>query len=221
VESGAFLDDERLIWRRPGLGDVEICRANEVLLRGRHNLANTLAACCLAGAAGATPEAMRQAALTFRGVEHRLEIVRRAAGITWVNDSIATAPERVIADMRSFDEPLVLLLGGRDKHLPWDEVAAEIHEPKADGAPRVREVILFGEAAGLIADALTRCAVETARKPVPVTRCRDLDEAVALAGRTAQPGDVVLLSPGGTSYDAYPDFAARGRHFRSLVEALP
>ena len=216
VPAGAFLADDRLIWRRPGLPDVEICRAGEVRLRGRHNLANILAAACLAGAAGAPVEAMRAVATTFGGVEHRLEIVRQRGGVTWVNDSIATAPERTVADLRSFSETLVVLLGGRDKKLPWDECAAEIHARRPDGSPRVRAAVLFGEAAGLIGDALRRSAAAT-----PVIACRDLDEAVAAADRLAQAGDVVLLAPGGTSFDAYEDFAARGRHFRALVEALP
>jgi len=106
------------------------------------------------------------------------------------------------------------LAGGRDKHLPWDECAAAIHE-------HVRHVILFGEAAGLIQAALEKFAADHGREPVAMTRCNDLAQAVAAAARVAMPGDVVLLSPGGTSFDAYRDFAARGEHFRALVEALP
>jgi UDP-N-acetylmuramoylalanine--D-glutamate ligase len=217
VAAGAFLQArpfEALIWRRPGLGDVEICRPRDVRLRGRHNLANVLAACCIAGAAGATAAAMAQVATTFGGVEHRLEIVRQRDGVLWVNDSIATAPERTVAALRSFCEPIVLLAGGRDKHLPWDECAAVMHE-------QCRHVVLFGEAAGLIADALTRRQRETAASLVPATFCADLPAAVATAAAVARSGDVVLLAPGGTSFDAYEDFAARGRHFRALVEELP
>lgn len=221
VAAGAFMVGERLIWRRPGLPDIEICRANAVRLRGRHNLANILAACCLAGAAGATAAAMREVATSFGGVEHRLEIVRQRQGVLWVNDSIATAPERTIAAIRAFTEPLVLLLGGRDKHLPWDECAAEIHARRATGAPAVRHVILFGEAAGLIGDALARHPRKAGESTVVVTRCADLAAAVAVAAHVAITGDVILLAPGGTSFDAYEDFAARGRHFRVLVEALP
>ena len=214
MPAGAFLAGDRLIWRRPGVGDAEICRAGEVRLRGRHNLANILAASCLAGAAGADVAAMRRVATTFAGVEHRLEIVRERNGVTWVNDSIATAPERTIAALRSFTEPIVLLAGGRDKHLPWEECAAVIHQ-------QARCVILFGEAAGLINDALMKHAREAGVRLVQITRCDDLAQAVAAASDVAQPGDVVLLAPGGTSFDAYVDFAARGQHFRALVEALP
>jgi UDP-N-acetylmuramoylalanine--D-glutamate ligase len=207
-----------LVWRRPGLPDVEVCRARDVRLRGRHNLANVLAAICVAGAAGANAAAMAQTATSFGGVEHRLEIVRQRAGVLWVNDSIATAPERTVAALRSFSEPIILLAGGRDKNLPWDECAAVIHE-------RTRAVVLFGEAAGLIADALARYERQAAASrpvaPPQTISCADLPEAVAAAARLARPGEVALLSPGGTSFDAYEDFAARGRHFRALVEALP
>jgi UDP-N-acetylmuramoylalanine--D-glutamate ligase len=187
-----------------------ICSTGDVRLRGRHNLANILAAACLTSAGGAPVGAIASVATTFGGVEHRLEIVRERAGVTWVNDSIATAPERTIAAIRSFAEPLVLLLGGRDKHLPWDECAREIC------TGHVRHVVLFGEAAGLIADAMA----QQGRGPSQ-ERATDLPAAVQCAERAARPGDVVLLAPGGTSFDAYEDFAARGQHFRTLVEALP
>ncbi len=225
VEAGAFLagtgSAERLVWRRPGLDDVTVCRVGDVRLRGRHNLANILAACCLAGAAGATAAAMAAVATTFGGVAHRLEIVRQCAGVTWVNESIATAPERTVAALHSFSEPIVLLLGGRDKHLPWQMAAAEIHARDAAGRPRVRAVVLFGEAAGLIEAALADYVRSTGTPPVPVLTQADLPNAVTAAQRVARPGDVVLLAPGGTSFDAYADFAARGEHFRALVEALP
>jgi UDP-N-acetylmuramoylalanine--D-glutamate ligase len=213
VEAGGFLQGDRLILRRPGLGDTLICRAGEVRLRGPHNLANILAASSLAAAAGADVAALQAVATTFGGVEHRLEIVRERGGVLWVNDSIATAPERLAAALRSFTEPIILLAGGRDKNLPWAEAAALMCE-------RCRHVVLFGEAAGLIGEALV--AERGAAHPaVPSTRCVDLPAAVAAANRLARPGDVVLLAPGGTSFDAYADFAARGAHFRALVEALP
>jgi UDP-N-acetylmuramoylalanine--D-glutamate ligase len=221
VEAGAFLRGDALIWRRRGADDVAICRTNEVRLRGRHNLANILAACCVAGAAGADAAALRSVATTFGGVEHRLQVVRERNGVLWINDSIATAPERTAAALRSFNEPIVALLGGRDKHLPWAECAAEIHARRADGLPRVRHAILFGEAADLIAEALAQHARTSGAAPVPVTRCADLAEAVHAAADVAQAGDVVLLTPGGTSFDAHQDFAARGQHFVTLVEALP
>jgi UDP-N-acetylmuramoylalanine--D-glutamate ligase len=213
VKKGGCLIGDRLIYRSPGQPDAEICRAGDVRLRGRHNLANILAAACLAGAAGAEPKAMTAVATTFAGVAHRLEIVRERDGVLWVNDSIATTPERTIAALRSFKEPVVLLLGGRDKHLPWAECVALAYE-------RARHVLLFGEAADLIGDALAEHGRQTGMA-LPTTHCRDLAHAVAQVDRLAQAGDVVLLAPGGTSFDAYVDFAARGQHFRELVESLP
>lgn len=221
VPVGAFLQDEALILRSPGLPDARICRVSDVRLRGQHNLANILAASCLAVAAGAGPDAMTAVATSFAGVEHRLEVVRTRLGVLWVDDSIATAPERTVAALRAFSEPVVLLLGGRDKRLPWDECVAGIHRRLADGSPSVRHVLLFGEAARLIGEAITGFERTSRIDPIPITCCSDLPEAVATAGKVACSGDVVLMAPGGTSFDAYEDFAARGRHFRSLVEGLP
>ncbi len=214
VADGAFLSGDALIWRRPGLPDAIICRVSDLHLRGRHNVANVLAAACIAGIAGVNVDAMRAIATTFTGVEHRLEVVRQRNDVLWVNDSIATAPERTVAALHAFSEPLVLLLGGRDKNLPWDDCVAEVD------ARLVRQVILFGEAAPLIAAAFARQRGGADAPPVPIATCDRLEQAVDLAARVAQPGDVVLLAPGGTSFDAYPDFEARGRHFRALVEAL-
>jgi UDP-N-acetylmuramoylalanine--D-glutamate ligase len=221
VEAGAFLSGDRLIWRRPGMADLDICTTRDVRLRGRHNLANILGSCCLAGAAGAELSAMSRVATSFSGVEHRLEVVAERGGVLWVDDSIATAPERAIAALRSFEEPVVLLLGGRDKKLPWNELAAAVHERTQGSAVHVEHVVLFGEASELIARALASYERATGVPPIPTTFSQDLAGAVSEAARVARPGDVVLLAPGGTSFDEYEDFAARGRHFRDLVEALP
>jgi len=205
--SGAFVRGEWAIWRK-GTEELPILPVAEIRLRGWHNVLNVLAACALAGAAGATVAAMAEAVREFRGVEHRLEIVRTHRGVQWVNDSIATTPERALAALRAFDQPIVLLAGGRDKKLPWDELAQEIGR-------RVRWLFCFGEAGPMIAE------VVRARKVATQVRvCADLAEAVAAAAAAAHPGDVVLLAPGGTSFDAYRDFAARGEHFRQLVQAL-
>ena len=221
LPAGAFLREDALILRSPGLYDAHICRVGDVRLRGRHNIANILAASCLAAAAGAGPDAMAAVATSFAGVEHRLEIVRKRLGVLWVDDSIATAPERTVAALRAFSEPVVLLLGGREKRLPWDECIAEIHRARADGSPTVRHVVLFGEAARPIGEEMIGFERTSGADPIPMTHCLDLPEAVAAAGRAARSGDVVLMAPGGTSFDAYEDFAARGRHFRWLVEGLP
>jgi UDP-N-acetylmuramoylalanine--D-glutamate ligase len=181
-----------------------------IRLRGEHNLYNTLAACAIAYAAGLPSEAMQAGIEGFTGVPHRLEFVRSWGGADWYNDSIATAPERAIAAIRSFEEPLVLLLGGRDKDLPWDELASIVHQ-------RVDHVVLFGEAAGLIKRALNS---KVSERPYSVARCENLKQAVQFAAEVVEPGDVVLLSPGGTSYDAFRDFAERGERYRLWVNEL-
>jgi len=217
--AGAFLKGDELILRQPGLHEVVICRRENLRLRGMHNVANMLAAICLATLAKTPPEAIRQVATSFEGVEHRLEIVRRRRGILWVNDSIATSPERAVAAMASFSEPVVLLAGGRDKDLVWDEFAEQAHR-------RAKHVLVFGEASDLIKQVVELHeppAGEAALwngQPLSMVRCADLEEAVAEADRLAEPGDVVLLAPGGTSFDMYRDFAARGVHFRTLVNQL-
>jgi UDP-N-acetylmuramoylalanine--D-glutamate ligase len=215
VDEGAFLQGDRLILRLEG-HDRPICRAGELHLMGRHNVANTLAAIATAGAAGAPVEALRQVATTFDGVEHRLELVRVRGDVRWYNDSIATSPERTVAALRAIDAPIILLAGGRDKHLPWDEMAELAWE-------RVRHLILFGEAAGLIEGAMNRArgALPAAQQSAcHMHRAGTLERAVEQAARLARPRDVVLLSPGGTSFDAYRNFEERGKHFRRLVRAL-
>ena len=180
-----------------------------IRLRGRHNLDNCLAAAAIALAAGLPPEAVRAGIENFTGVPHRLELVRTWRGVAWYNDSIATAPERAMAAIRSFDEPLVLLAGGRDKKLPWDDFAALVRQ-------RVDHLIVFGEAADLIARAVGRGG----ERPYTLHRCEGLHEAVEQAAAVAEAGDVVLLSPGGTSFDEFRDFAERGEKFRAWVQAL-
>ena len=206
VGDGAWLD-RGVIVARSGRAEADIIRGDEIRLRGDHNAANVVMACAIASAAGIPAEAMAAAAREFRGVPHRLEIVGRAGGVLWVNDSIATSPERTMAGLRAFTEPVVLLLGGRDKNLPLDGL-------QALAAERCRAVICFGEAAGLFSEALKRTVSQ-------VTTVQSLDDAVAAAGGAAKPGDVVLLSPAGTSFDAYPSFERRGEAFRQLVRELP
>ena len=212
VADGAFMVGERLAVAGLASPDGEphiVCSAADIPLRGEHNLLNVLAACAIAGSQGVEPEALAEAIREFTAVPHRLETVRELNGVTYVNDSIATAPERVVAALNSYAEPLVLLLGGRDKNLSW-------HEMLALALMKSRQIIAFGEAAELVC----RAAREVGASADAVQPVATLAEAVTRAAEIARPGDVVLLSPGGTSYDAYVDFAARGDHFRQLVMAL-
>ena len=208
VDEGAFLDGEALMVRSGGQTEIAAARS-DIALRGRHNLLNALAACAIGQAAGLPPAAMRAGLAGFAGVEHRLELVRERGGVRWYNDSIATAPERVIAALHSFDEPMVLLLGGRDKHLPWDELARLVNE-------RVKAAVLFGEAGPLIEAALAAAGMPAGRRP----RFASLAEALPSAAAAAAPGDVVVLAPGCTAFDEFHDFAERGERFREWVQQL-
>jgi len=215
IPDGAFMAGNRLMVVGSGSPDGQphvVCAREDIRLRGEHNIRNVLAACALAGAAGVPLDVMRDVIKNFAGVPHRLEPVRTVDGVTYVNDSIATAPERVMAALRSFDEPIVLLAGGRDKKLPWAEMASLT-------AQKVRHLVTFGEYGPVIADQ-ARAARLLGGRLEGIDTFKTLDEAVKRASEVAQQGDVVLLSPGGTSYDAYEDFAARGDHFRALVAAL-
>ena len=214
TQADVFSRDGEL-WFRQGGQLTWLMSRSAVVLRGDHNLLNVLAACAISLAAGIPERALEAGVRGFGGVAHRLEFVRSWGGADWYNDSIATAPERTIAAIRSFTEPLVLLSGGRDKDLPWEELAALIRR-------RVDHLILFGEAAEKIIQALESELVqsESPDRTLSVTRCPGLRQAVLAASQVVQPGDVVLLSPGGTSFDEFADFEERGECFRQLVMQL-
>ncbi|HVO42502.1 MAG TPA: UDP-N-acetylmuramoyl-L-alanine--D-glutamate ligase, partial [Aggregatilineales bacterium] len=191
VPDGAFVAGNRLMVA--GLGSPDggahvVCSREDIRLRGEHNVQNVLAACAVAGAAGVSIEAMREVIKTFTGVEHRLEIVRTVDGVTYVNDSIATAPERVIAALKSFTEPIVLLAGGRDKKLPWHEMATLT-------AQRVRYLLTFGEYGPAIAEHVGAAQMPGGRLE-GIEVFKTLDEAFNRAAQVAHEGDIVLLSPG-------------------------
>lgn len=213
VPGGAGLAGHNLVLLdEAGQAQIVVNR-QEVKLRGPHNLNNILAACLLAREAGASIEAMRSVITTFTGVEYRLQLVREYRGIHYYNDSISTSPERLIAALYSFTEPIVLLAGGHDKKLPWEEAARLILH-------KTHDVILFGEAADLIARALERAGQEITSAKTTVHRCANLEEAVKLTVQIAKSGDVVLLSPGCASYDAFRNYAERGERFKELVMQL-
>jgi len=223
---GAFVSGDRLVVRLgpfgAGLPDAVVCSRDEIKLLGEHNLENVLAASAVAGLAGATPEAMREVATSFRGVEHRLEPVRELAGVRYYNDSIATAPDRTIAALRSLPGPMVIILGGYDKKIGFGELARELLE-----CGKVRAAVILGATAGKIERALKaeRDRREEAGSPadrVQVVRVPgDFGAAVRTAHGLAVAGDIVLLSPACASFDMFANFEERGRAFKQLVAALP
>ena len=198
VAKGKILPEERLL------------KIDDIPLRGEHNLRNVLAAAAITYAAGVSAEIIEAGVIDFVGGHHRLEHVRTWNGADWFNDSIATTPRRAIAAINSFDEPLVLLAGGRDKDLPWEEHIKLIRQ-------KVKSLILFGELANKIMTALDLAENDVLK----VFRCESLYDAVKIAADIVQPGDVVLLSPGGTSFDEFTNYEERGKCFAKWVEELP
>ncbi len=208
---GTFFDGKELKLQTEE-GVVSIMSRDEIVMRGEHNLVNALAACAIAYAAGLPISAMRAGIAGFPGVEHRLEFVRNWRNTQWYNGSIATAPERTMADLRSFTEPIILLLGGRDKNLPWDDLARMIHN-------KVDHVIVFGEAAFKILAAIG--LLSPGEKLTSIACASDFENALYQAAQISEPGDVILLSPGCTAYDAFKDFEERGNYFKKWVNNLP
>jgi UDP-N-acetylmuramoylalanine--D-glutamate ligase len=172
--------------------------------RGGHNLENLMAAALAAREMGLSVEAIQRTVDTFVLEAHRMETVAVVDGVTYVNDSKATNVDAVKRAVETFDAPIILLLGGRDKGGDWTPV-------KDFGAGRLRSVVFFGEAGPDLARRLNG---------IPAQVVLDLPQALGAARREAQPGDVVLLSPGCASFDHYGNYAERGDHFRRLVEVL-
>jgi UDP-N-acetylmuramoylalanine--D-glutamate ligase len=197
---------------------------DEVRVPGAHNLQNVLAATAISLAMGAPAAAVAEVVRGFRGVEHRLELVTERGGVRWINDSIATAPDRTEAALRTFGGPIVLLAGGYDKGLAFDELAPLIRE-------RVRVLVLFGATADAIAEAVAAAGAAGGGGPgaaaagagagggPEIVRVEDLAAAVDAAEAAARPGDVVLLSPACASYDQFRNFEERGRRFKELALA--
>ncbi|HHV54233.1 MAG TPA: UDP-N-acetylmuramoyl-L-alanine--D-glutamate ligase [Firmicutes bacterium] len=225
--AGAWLAGEAIYWRgRENQGAEKVVQREEILLPGMHNVANVAAACALTGAFGAPVSAMAQVARTFRGVPHRLQVVgegtvRGKANVTFINDSIATTPSRTVAAIRAMTRPTVLLLGGYDKHLPFDELAEELMQPESP----VTAVVLLGATAEKIGAAMAAAkerggrALERAR-PLQVLRAASFAQAVQMAAEVVPPGGVVLLSPACASYDMFRNFEERAHVFEQLAQEL-
>ncbi|HEX3318639.1 MAG TPA: UDP-N-acetylmuramoyl-L-alanine--D-glutamate ligase [Solirubrobacteraceae bacterium] len=190
--------DGALHWRGERLIAV-----NDLALRGPHNVGNAMAAAAVCLAGGVDPDAVRAGLRTFPGVPHRLEEVAERDGVLYVNDSKATNVASTLVALRAFEAPIHLIAGGRAKGSGFQPLRSPVTE-------RCAAVYLIGEASDALDAALAGAGV-------PVRRCGDLERAVAAAREAARPGEVVLLSPACTSFDQYPDFEARGEHFRRLV----
>ncbi len=187
-----------LWWDEQPLIDVA-----ELALPGEHNRENAMAAAAVCLARGIEADAVRAGLRSFEGVAHRLELIAREDGVAYVNDSKATNVGSTLVALRAYPDGIHLIAGGRGKHQDFSPLKAPVAE-------RCAGVYLIGEAAAELASALEGTAVA-------VHDFGDLERAVAAARRAATAGQVVLLSPACASYDQYPDFEARGEHFRELV----
>ena len=193
-----------------------ILPVGELTLPGRHNLSNLLAATGAALLFGVAPDAIRRQAASFRGVEHRLEVVAEIAGVRFVNDSQGTQPDAVVAALRSFEAPLVLIAGGRDKGVDLAALG-----PVA--AARASAAVLIGESGPALAALFRAAGVPLVEEAGALAAAVPRAEAIArelLGGAPAGTSATVLLSPAAASFDQFPDYAARGRAFRDAVAAL-
>jgi UDP-N-acetylmuramoylalanine--D-glutamate ligase len=182
----------------------DLLDASDIRIKGAHNIENAMAASALALLGGCSLEAVRKALREFGGLEHRLEFVRTLDGVSYINDSKGTNVGAVLKSLESFDTPVVLIAGGRDK-------AGEFHKLLPLVRERARALVLIGEAAPKMEAALSEA--------VECLRADTMDDAVEQAGRAAKDGDVVLLSPACASFDMFRDFEHRGREFKKAVMA--
>ena len=206
LAAGIYIENGKLKINLDG-NSSEICAVNDINIKGGHNVENALAACGVAYFAGVRPEAMAEVLKSFAGVEHRIELTAKIAGIAYYNDSKATNPESAIKALEAFDGHIILIAGGRDKNT---DLTAFMQLAKE----RVDHLILLGEALQRFAEAATLQGVNNIHKVATFA------EAVTLAHKLAQPPQVVVLSPACASYDMFNNYEERGKAFKDLVRQL-
>lgn len=207
VEPGCWLNEQREIIVSANGEDTVVMSAEDIRLPGEHNIENYMTA--IAAVWGrVSSEKIRHFAMAFGGVEHRCELVRIRGGVRWYNDSIGTSPSRTIAGLKSFRQKVILIAGGYDKHIPYEPLG-----PIA--AEKVQCAILLGATADAIEKAIR------ANSDLPIVRVNTMEAAVEAADNLSKAGDIVFMSPASASFDMYPNFEARGNHFKELVNALP
>ena len=207
VEKGAFLDNENLTLRMGKEDNVEqVISASEIGIRGPHNLVNSMAAALATRVVGVSGRKISEGLRSFRSLPHRLEDVALVNGVRYVNDSKGTNTDALRFALASFEEPIVLIAGGRAKKNDYSELLRPVRE-------RVKVAVLIGEAANEMADAFSELITVLHAEA-------DLELAVEKAREVADPGDVVLLSPACASFDMFKNFAERGNTFKEIVRQL-
>ncbi|MBR4909771.1 MAG: UDP-N-acetylmuramoyl-L-alanine--D-glutamate ligase [Clostridia bacterium] len=210
LNNGAWLDEDGVLHMAYRGVDVPIIDRREIKVIGDHNVSNYLAAICAVwGYVGV--DSICKVAREFGGVEHRIEFVRELDGVKYYNDSIASSPTRTIAGLKAFDKKVILIAGGYDKHIPFEPLAPYVTE-------KVKTLYLCGATA----EKIEKCIrdYEGYKGEPEIVRCADIAEAVRLAHGSAEPGDIVTLSPACASFDAFPNFVARGNYYKDLVNKL-
>lgn len=193
------------------VGDVAIAKTEEVSLVGGHNLENVCAAVTATWEHSKNVRAIQYAIKDFKGLPHRLELVRELDGIRYYNDSYASAPSATIAAIKSFSDPEILICGGFDRGLDYAELAREIASQQ-----NMKKVVLMGSTKEKIAAALDEAGFAN----YEITFATDLAEIIASARQFAQDGDVIVFSPGCASFDMFKNFQERGEQFKKIVEEL-
>ena len=211
VERGSYLRDDGMLCYTEKGETTEIVHKDDIRIPGIHNVANYLTA--ISAVWGEVSiQSIVQVAQNFGGVEHRIEFVRELDGVKYYNDSIATSPTRVIAGLNSFNQKLIVIAGGYDKKIPFEPMADIVNE-------KVKVLILLGATADKIEKAVTESKLYP-ESGLKILREKSLEDAVMTAQHIAGPGDVVTLSPACASFDLYPNFEARGQHYKKIVNSL-
>lgn len=206
LENGAYYEDGILY-----LENKEVCRKENIVIKGIHNVENYLAA-FVATKDDVSVETMKKVAENFGGVEHRCELVRELDGVKYYNDSIASSPTRTLAGLFAFEKKVILIAGGYDKQIPFEPLAEE-------GYPFIKELVLLGATKDKIKTAFDNLESEKGIK-VNITIAHSLEEAVNKAKNLAEVGDIITLSPACASFDMFPNFAVRGNAFKEIVNKL-
>ena len=211
VHVGAYLDSDNNLCYSDGRKTKTIINASEIKIPGVHNVENYLAAISAVWGDVKT-SSICKVARTFGGVEHRIEFVRELDGVKYYNDSIASNPTRVIAGLKSFNRKMIIIAGGYDKLIPFEPLAEPVNK-------HVKLLILMGVTADKIEKAVTETPFYNPDE-LKILHASSMEEAINLARANAKQGDIVSLSPACASFDMYPNFEARGKHFKQLVKGL-
>lgn len=220
LKYGMILKEGRLVFRNNGnmfgaskSEDIDVCGESDILIPGDHNVENFLAASA-AVMEYVRPEAISKVAKSFKGVEHRIELVRELHGIKFYNSSIDSSPNRTIAALNTFKQKVILIAGGKDKKIPYDELGSVMID-------KVKCLILIGQTAPVIESVFVKAReASDSGWDIDVIRCASLNEAVNKAYSCASEGDIILLSPASTSFDMFSNFEDRGNKFKEIVNSI-